>query len=178
MAIYYTYQHAGAWEAGKKNGFLFGDPNYGMLKDEEEANHRSAYDWLADQYEKRTKRLLNGNDPVWLSDTPPNVARGGFLEVGEPGVVLTVELPDEAVLELEAGYWVFALNRWFLSFEDREAESEEELRTSWEKMFDREWCEAIVEEYPETNTKYDYIVDQIHLHQVLDVQAFIEQGVS
>lgn len=93
MAIYYTYQHAGAWEAAKKNGFLFGDPNYGMCKDEENANHRSAYDWLADQYEKRTKRLLNGNDPVWLSDTPPNVTRGGFLEAGEPGVVLTVELP-------------------------------------------------------------------------------------
>ena len=177
MAIYYTYQHAGAWEAAQQHGFLFGNPNYGIFTDEDFSFHRPAYDWLANQYEKRSGASLDGNYPVWLSDTCPNITRGGYLDPGEPGVLLTVELPDEAVLTVEAGYWMFALNRWFLTFEDREADSEEELQASWEKMFDREWCEAIVEAYPETNTKYHYIVDRIYLDQVLDVQPFIEQGV-
>lgn len=99
------------------------------------------------------------------------------MEPGEPGVVLTVELPDAHVLAVEAGYWTFALNRYFLSFEDREAESEEELKQSWEKMFDRDWCESIVNEYPGTNTKYHYLVARVDLEQVLDVTTFIEEGV-
>lgn len=82
------------------------------------------------------------------------------------------------MLEVEAGYWMFALNRYFLSFEDREAKDEKELKESWEKMFDRDWCEAIVEEYPETNTKYHYLVDRIYLGQVLDVTTFVEEGAA
>jgi len=177
MAIYYTYQHAGAWEAANACGYLFGDPNFGIFQDEDYAYHRPAYDWLTGQYEQRTKISLRGNYPVWLSKTKPDVARGGYLEFGEPGVMLTVELPDSHVLAVEAGYWTFALNRYFLSFEDREAESEEELKQSWEKMFDRDWCESIVNEYPETNTKYHYLVDRIYLEQVLEVRTFIEEGV-
>ncbi|TCI34087.1 DUF3841 domain-containing protein [Exiguobacterium sp. SH4S7] len=178
MAIYYTYQHAAAWEAAEKRGYLFGDPEYAVFQDEELALYRPAYDWLAGQYEKRTGQSLAGAYPVWLSDTIPDVGRGGYLEPGEPGVVLTVDLPDLSVLAIEAGYWNFAVNRWFLTFEDREATSEEELQTSWEKMFDQDWCEAVVEEYPETNTKYYYLVNRIEVGQVLDVTTFIEEGAT
>lgn len=174
MAIYYTYQHADAWEAANKRGYLFGDPNFGIFQHEDYASHRPAYDWLAGQYEQRTGIFLHGNDPVWLSDTRPDVTRSGYLEPGEPGVVLTVELPDAHVLELEAGYWNFAMNRWFLTFEDRAPESEEEVTKSWEKMFDRDWCESIVEAYPGTNTKYHYLVDRIDVGHVLDVVTFTE----
>ncbi|WP_353049150.1 hypothetical protein [Exiguobacterium sp. s56] len=37
MAIYYTYQHAGAWEAANTCGYLFGNPAYGIFQDEDYA---------------------------------------------------------------------------------------------------------------------------------------------
>lgn len=176
MGIYYTYQHEDAWKVALERGYLQGNPQFVLFNDEGYESFKPAYDWMVEQYEQRVGIPLNGNYPVWCWDEFPDLSTGGHIGQENKGVVLTVELPDDAVLMSEFSYWHLVLGQSALYDTVEEFDTEEEpdsiaTRNSWEKIFDRAWCEAMAAQ-SEMAPTYQYVIYRIDLHQVRAVMPF------
>jgi hypothetical protein len=77
----------------------------------------------------------------------------GWTAKGTPIVLLTVDVPEHAVLLSDFDYWHVVLNDGDLIFPDSETAvySEKEKQKSWEKIFDIEHCyDGEIDEYPTT----------------------------
>lgn len=90
---------------------------------------------------------------------------------------MTVELPDDEVLVSEFSYWHFVLSNSALYDTVEEFDAEEEpvtayTRASWEKIFDRAWCEEMAASQSTTAPTYQYVIHRIELHQVRAVMPF------
>lgn len=158
-----------------KQGVLIGDPAYALFQHEGYASYREAYDWMVEQYEKRIGISMNGTYPVWCSDVFPKAHR--YIDSGEQGVVLTVELPDEEVLSSELYYWDIVTMKGYVGIEDSNIGlTVEAQRESWERIFDRDWCQAHA--MPVRRPEYQHVIHQIELHQVRAVTPFQGLGDS
>jgi hypothetical protein len=177
LGIYYTYQHENAWKAALERGYLQGDPQYASFNDEGFEFFKPAYDWMVEQYEQRIGISLCGNYPVWCWDEFPDLSRGGHIGQGNKGVVLTVELPDDQVLASEISFWEFVpYHSTFCdtaeAFDHRENIDPAYTRKSWEKIFDKKWCEEMAIHRSIEAPDYQYVIHRIELHQVRAVMPF------
>lgn len=176
MGIYYTYQHEDAWKVALERGYLQGDRRYAIFNDEGFDFFKPAYDWMIEQYKQRNGISMNGHYPVWCWDEFPDIGTGGHIGQGNKGVVLTVELPDDDVLMSEFSYWHLVLGQSAIYDAIEAYDTEEEpdplyMRKSWEKIFDRAWCEAMAAQ-SEASPTYQYVIHRIELHQVRAVMPF------
>lgn len=163
----------------QETGFLIGDPQYVMFKDEDFQMYAHAYDWMVEQYEKRTGILMNGNYPIWCWDQFPEDTLHHYVEDGDTGVVLEVELPDEHVLASEAYYWDVVSMKGSLHDRIEDYDSDIELtlaqkKVNWEKIFDKDWCYAHA--MPTREPEYQHVVHRIELDQVRAVTTFTGRG--
>ncbi len=184
LGIYYTYQHEAAWHQALKRGYLEASGEHALFMDPDYDDFKIYYDWMVEQYEKRTDILMNGNYPIWCWDEFPDLGRDGHIDQGAKGIVLTVEIPDEAVLASEFQYWHIVLNNGYIfeSYDEENADyddshfSKEEIRKSWERIFDRAWCESTVTNQPSVGLTYQYVTHRIELTQVRAVMPFVGRG--
>ena len=177
MGIYYTYQHEDAWKVALERGYLQGDTQYALFNDEGFYHFKPAYDWMVEQYEQRIGILLNGNYPIWCRDEFPDLGTGNRIGLGNKGVVLTVELPDDQVLASEISFWDFVpYHSTFCdtaeAFDHREDIEPAYTRKSWEKIFDQKWCEEMAVNRSIEAPDYQYVIHRIELHQVRAVMPF------
>jgi hypothetical protein len=181
MGIYYTHQREEAWRQALRKGYLEASGEYALFSEDGLEEFKPAYDWMVEQYEKRTGISLNGNYPIWCWDEFPDLGRGGHIGEGNRGVVLTVEIPDEEVLASEFSYWHHVLSNFplyeTLEEYDREDEPDERfVRQSWERIFDKAWCEASVADQPNVELVYQHVTHRIDLTQVRAVMPFVGRG--
>lgn len=116
-----------------------------------------AYDWLVSQMEHRIgSRPKEVSYPIWAWHTinwkrhKPDLRERGYLAKGQPGVLLSLEVPDKDVLLSDFGAWHWPVNGWFLSAATNEADCDLEeaafnalpkekrpyaLQKSWEHIF-------------------------------------------
>ncbi|TCI56199.1 DUF3841 domain-containing protein [Exiguobacterium sp. SH5S13] len=179
MGIYYTCQHEGAWKVALERGYLAANSDYVMFKDGVSEMFEPAYGWMVDQYERRIGISLNGNYPIWCWDVFPEGTLDGYVNPGEQGVVLTVELPDEHVLSSEALYWDVVTMQGSLHDRVEDYDSGVELtlaekKKAWEKIFDKDWCYAHA--MPTRMPEYQHVIHRIELHQVRAVIPFTGRG--
>lgn len=184
MGIYYTYQHEAAWHQALEKGYLEASGEHALFLDPDFEDFKMSYDWMVEQYEKRTGISLNGNYPIWCWDEFPDLGRDGHIDQGAKGIVLTVEIPDEAILASEFQYWHIVLGNGYI-FENYDDEyddfedsyfSTEVVRKSWERIFDRTWCEASVANQPNVGLTYQYVTHRVDLTQVQAVMPFVGRG--
>ena len=152
-----------------------------MFMQEDLEDFKPAYDWMVAQYEARVGISLNGNYPIWCWDEFPDLGRDGHIGEGNRGVVLTVELPDEEVLASEFSYWHHVLSDFPLyetleEYDSDERPNETVVRKSWERIFDKAWCEKSIEDQPNVELIYQYVVHRIDLTQVRAVMSFTGRG--
>lgn len=183
LGIYYTHQHKEAWELALKRGYFAASGEHALFMDPDYDDFKTYYDWMVEQYEERTGILLNGNYPIWCWDEFPDLGRGGHIGQGDAGVVLTVEMPDEEVLASEFGYWHIVLNNGYIfeSYDDEYDDFDDShfsphaVRQSWNRIFDKAWCEASVADQPSVGLSYQYVVHRIDLSQVRAVMPFVDR---
>jgi hypothetical protein len=147
----WSIQHADCWELFQKQGFLRADGR------RVSRHFLPAYRWLMEQMRERLPGYTGGF-PVWFWSSPkPDLRQHGHLAPGVHGVRIELELPRERALLLDFETWHCVLNRWHLSRSWRESADwdrrtkgfdrcratlpppfEQELRTTWERIFDFE----------------------------------------
>lgn len=167
VVILWSIQSDQAWKALQSSGVLHTDARYAFedftlayaWMAEQMAKRLPATRPIADalplwawyQYDGENKRK-------------PDLSRAGHLPRGERGVRIEFEIDDDLVLLSDFEVWHYVLNYWYLpasmgkdeEFEARLAKQslsfyttkplpdpvlDEEIRTSWERIFDLEWAE-------------------------------------
>ncbi|WP_214829680.1 DUF3841 domain-containing protein [Exiguobacterium algae] len=180
LGIYYTYQREEAWKVALEKGELIATGEHALFTDPVYDNFKPAYDWMVEQYEERIGISMNGNYPIWCWDEFPDLGRGGHVGQGNKGVVLTVEIPDEEVLASEFSYWHHVLGDFPLyetleEYDSDEMPPPEIIRQSWNRIFDKAWCEASVVDQPNVELVYQHVVHRIDLSQVRAVMPFVDR---
>lgn len=126
MGTYYTIQTDDAWREAQNKGYLIGKREYvydDWLK---------PYLWMISQMAKRVKEY-NGEYPIWLWTTRPDLRRSAHLERGTKGVLLEMIIPEERVLLSDFQAWHLVLmDIPILSYEEENIDKEK----SWERIFD------------------------------------------
>lgn len=139
--ILWTIQHENAYKELCDNGVLYAKESR-ILEDFEDAYH-----WLADQMKSRIGNPPKGvTVPIWAwyqwegKRKRLDMRWHGrhFTEKGTPIVLMTIDVPDNAVLLSDFDYWHAVLNDGDLIFpyDDDIFYTEEERRKSWENIFD------------------------------------------
>jgi hypothetical protein len=165
--ILWSIQSAEAWKVLQSSGMLHGDAWYAFegftlayawmaeRMDKRLPARRPTHDvlplWAWYQYDGSRKRK-------------PDLRCAGHLPRGEQGVRIEFEIDDGLVLLSDFELWHYVLNYWYLpasmgrgeDFEARLAKQglsfhiakplpdpvlDEEIRVSWERIFDLEWAE-------------------------------------
>lgn len=130
-----------------------------------------SYPWMVEQMERRGLKRPGGCIyPVWAwyqcqnaAQKRPDLRRGGHLEKGMQGVLLTLQMEASRVLLSDFELWHYALNYWYLGETEEESEAfdqemsqqgldyfrekplsdpvaHERITRSWEKIFDLDWA--------------------------------------
>lgn len=134
MATYWTIQTMNKWEDVEKVGYLMGDIQFIWEEFVE------PYKWMMAQMKNRLPNYA-GEYPTWLWTERPDLRRSGHLGKGEQGVLIKVEIDEEDVLLSEFQAWHMVLNHGYMRLNgdvDEQDYSEEEIRKSWELIFELE----------------------------------------
>ncbi len=139
--ILWTIQHKEAYIDMLRTGSLRANNNYLFCQDD----FPEAYNWMAQQIRERISEPPDGVQyPVWLWHTwederkRPDMRKNWYGDKGTPIVLLTVDVPDNAVLLSDFDTWHFVLSNAYLpkNTEDDRPHSIEETRKSWNQIFD------------------------------------------
>lgn len=126
MGTFYTIQTVDAWKGAQIKGYLVGEREY-IYKDWLEPYH-----WMMSQMVERVKEY-NGEYPIWLWLTRPDLRRSAHLERGMKGVLLELIISEERVLLSDFQAWHLVLmDSPILSYEEENIDKEK----SWERIFD------------------------------------------
>lgn len=136
-----------------------------------------AYGWMMEQMVKRLPDF-SGYYPIWAWPKRPDLRSYGQDFSQGSHVLLTLEVPEDRVLLSDFNGWHFILNGRFLALtemEDEEREklppTSEEIRQSWEYIFDPEKMTPWV-----STGKRQACVDQVYLHEVVEVRPIKTKG--
>lgn len=93
------------------------------------------------------KRLphYKGEYPIWLWTERPDLRQSGYLERGEQGVLLKVELHSTDVLVSDFQAWHLVFYNDYMSLveePENEVYTSEEIRKSWELIFELDQLKA------------------------------------
>lgn len=98
---------------------------------------QAAYRWMAERLAEKTPAPAGVEFPVWAwyrahgqQRPKPNLRKRGFLERGQQGVRIELDLPDEQVLLSSFDGWHAVLNNWFFTLGDAQYEHAERLEAS------------------------------------------------
>ena len=137
----WTIQHQNAYNNMIQSGVLRADDHHLFCKDD----FLSAYDWMSRQMRARISNPPNDVQyPVWLWHTwegkrkRPDMRRSGYDQAGTPIVLLTVDIPDEAVLLSDFDRWNVVMMGLYLATNESDdyPHSFEETCKSWNRIFD------------------------------------------
>lgn len=131
LTTYWTIQTKAKWDQAQKLGYLVGD--FSSIDED----YKEPYHWMMAQMKKRIPHY-GGEYPVWLWTERPDLRESGYLERGEQGVLLMVELHFNTVLLSDFQAWHMVLNNSYMSLEEEDDEvyTLEEIRKSWELIFE------------------------------------------
>lgn len=134
------------------------------------------YTWMAKQMEHRLKtpRPSKTALPIWawhqwerVDRRKPDLRSGGYLEKGEQGVRVELDVADDRVLLSDFDLWHYVLNYWYLPDSERDGDLFEgnlaraglalngcdhdhplsnlqfrrQIEGSWERIFDLSWSD-------------------------------------
>jgi hypothetical protein len=179
----WTIQTEEAWLEARKRGELRGDGRRVWR------SHRPAYRWLMEQMAARLPRY-SGGYPVWCWYHPrPDLRRPGHLPPGVRGVRIELAVPDSRVLALDFEAWHAVLNGFRLSLTREEDDAwdarlarsprpkgreraalREEVRRSWERVFDLD--ALLASEWAGPVTRIQAVVERVSLREILRVREF------
>ncbi len=131
-----------------------------------DADFLTAYDWISDQMRQRIGPSPAGvTSPLWAwyqcnseSKRRPDLRRRGHLPRGETGFLIEFWGDDESVVLSDFDLWHFVLNYWYLPATVADGDRfdstldrryswndpaphviDQEIRDSWQRIFDLEW---------------------------------------
>lgn len=134
MAIFWTIQAIDKWRHVQERGMLQGDESY------IDEDFLDAYKWMIAQMKQQLPNYI-GEVPIWLWTKRPDLRSSGYLEKGQKGVLLQVELDPKNVLLSDFQAWHLVLNNHYMSltdYEDKEVFTDEEIQKSWALIFELE----------------------------------------
>lgn len=132
LTTYWTIQTKAKWNQAQKLGYLVGEFSF------IDEDYKEPYHWMMAQMKKRIPHY-GGEYPVWLWTERPDLRESGYLERGEQGVLLKIELHFNTVLLSDFQAWHMVLNNSYMSLEEvteDEVYPLEEIRKSWELIFE------------------------------------------
>lgn len=127
---------------------------------------KTAYRWLIEQMADRGIKL-RGRPPIWAWVRKPDLRCAAHMERGRQGVRIELEVPDELVLCSDFEFWHSVLNNHHASINDDELDSwhtfsEQEVRKSWERIFDLRLFPKGVSQATFPSIEADYVVSVRH----------------
>lgn len=132
MGTYWTIQSNEKWNEIQEKGYLTGNPNFIWL------DFIEAYYWMM---KKMSEYIPNykGEYPVWLWTEKPDLRKSGYLERGEEGILLKIDIEESRVLHSDFQAWHFVLMKEYFDLEQIEEDNRQfvqsELEKSWEMIF-------------------------------------------
>lgn len=102
MKTFWTIQSAEKWIEIQEKGYLTGNPDY-ICPDSIEAYH-----WLMTKMNEKISNY-QGEHPVWVWTERPDLRKRGYLNRGEQGVVLKINIEENHVLLSDFQAWHFVL---------------------------------------------------------------------
>ena len=138
----WSIQHRIAYENLQETGVLRANEQHLFCEEE----FRFAYDWMAEQMERRVGKAPEGvRYPIWAwyqwegrRKRPDMRHHRRWGEPGTPIVLMTLEVPDELVLLSDFDMWHCVLGNGYLADTEEEEDpaTEQEIRESWSRIFD------------------------------------------
>lgn len=168
----WTIQSAAAYERLQDKGTLTGDWR------RVDKAFKAPYKWLCEAMEYRSIRL-NGRPPIWAWKDKPDLRKSGWGK-GEKLVRIELELPQSNTLASNFDAWHCVLNDHYLTSNDDESDKEfpegggesgytrDEIKRSWQRVFDLEFCTSQAEYDGHTQVTFP----AIELSHVKRVKAF------
>ena len=146
----WTIRPESDWLLLQRHGVFVSEPRYVM------PDRLAAYRWMAARLAEKTPAPAGVELPVWAwyrahgqQRPKPDLRKRGFLEPGQQGVRMELDVPDELVLLSSFDGWHAVLNNWFFTLGDAEYEHAERLEASlppdalarekarsWHRIFD------------------------------------------
>lgn len=164
-----------------------------------------AYQWLVVQMQSRIGPPPPGcHFPLWLwyqwqdaEKRRPDLRAGGHLSKGQHGVLLTLTIPENAVLLSDFDLWHYVLNYWYLPQSVAEGDAftaeltaagldfyrtkplpdpayHRRIEASWQRIFDLDWSAPEIAS-SQAEKQIQGVTWEITLAQVKKVQAFVAQ---
>jgi hypothetical protein len=166
---FWTIQNIDCWKNAKAKGYLEGDPDC-IFKE-----FIDSYNWMMKQM---SKRLINyqGNYPIWLWLTRPDLRQTGHLNKKERGVLLELELNEDEVLISDFMAWHTVLNNGFLALTEVEDEMFEARKLSmtkeesWKRIFN--YKELKKYEYWEGEEILQAVTGRIDISRIQTIKEF------
>lgn len=193
----WSIQPLAAWQSLQATGVLRTDP---ALID---PDFLRAYQWLVVQMQSRIGAPPSGcHFPVWcwyqwqdVEKRKPDLRAGGHLSKGQHGVLLTLTIPENAVLLSDFDLWHYVLNYWYLPQSSAESDAfadelaaagldphctrplldptyHRRIEASWQRIFDLNWSAPEIAS-PKAEKQIQGVTWEITLVQVKKVQAFV-----
>ncbi|MCU7676269.1 DUF3841 domain-containing protein [Bacillus thuringiensis] len=131
--IVYTVQHEEVWKKWKKQGFIIGDEKY------VDSHYKLAYRWMKNRMKSKIPSY-QGEQPIWIwyKDNYPDRNVDSWGKTGEKFVILTLEVPENAVLWSDYQVWHGVLND-SIPYQKRIDEGIGESFEVWEKEMEKEY---------------------------------------
>lgn len=193
--ILWTIQHFEAWKVAQRAGVLRASEEHSQATDRDTASiFRPAYEWIITEMRRRVGEPPPGVlYPLWAwaqcgnSHAPkPDLTEPGHLPPGTPGICIEFEMPGDHVLLSDFDLWhfVFGQNTYIpstievielpdeFSAIDQHVYSAEEIRASWNRIFDLDFAAHDVA-FPRAQKWIQAVMWEMPLRSVRVVDAFI-----
>lgn len=165
---FYTIQTEKFWEENKNNLYLKNNSDY--IWDE----LVYPYKWM---YQQMIQRIADYDDSmIWVWIKRPDLRQSGYLNPGEKGVLLEIDINETQVLLSDFEMWHVVLMNLPVKFSDNENIDKEK---SWERIFDFNICLDIYkqsdEDFNESNFKITKqgVTSKVSLNNVKLIKRFI-----
>lgn len=166
----YTIQSEKFWEENKNNLYLHNNPDYIMNE------LIYPYRWM---YNQMITRISNcDKSMIWVWSERPDLRRSGYLNKGEKGVLLELDIDEEQVLFSDFYMWHNVLMDLPIKLHNDENINKE---LSWERIFDFNICLEIYKQSEESLEEHQFkitkqgVTSKVHINNVKLVKRFISR---